>query len=142
MAKDNFPMIAAGPDNVEELMPVHLYDSRYFQQYKYFIAAEWSPNEGLEESAGGRTKPVRLPFLVWTFTALTQKEFQFFKETLDIEGLPDALVTVRAYDTYNDAWGNYNAVLKMDEDIRGKWNGYEWREITYTFRRLKLIPDD
>lgn len=140
VAKANFHMLAPGADNANYLKPLHLYDKRYFQIWKYVINYAWHVSESLEESGKSRTKPIGLPYTVLTFQALTQEEFQFFKYTFfEDTTLFDTPITIRTYDNYNNEWCNYNGTLKIPPDIDARWVSEEWRPIDFSIKKLKKI---
>jgi hypothetical protein len=138
--KDYFPMLAAGENNALQLKPLHHWQPPAFELYENYIDAVWYTSETQEESGKKRTVPVGLPYVIWRFPALTQKEFQLLKTTLGMTSQRDALCTLRAFDPYSAIWGNYNAVFKMPDDIGQKYNGYEWRELEFRFLDLRIIP--
>jgi hypothetical protein len=134
----DFPMLAAGFDNQDLLQPLHFISPPLFEIYDEYIETTFAPNEGRNPSGAGILKPIGLPKSVWKFPAITQAEMQLVRITFSLTG-DSARVTMRVYNPIVDAYQTFNAIMDQTETPEDKWNGYEWRDIEFTFRNMRLI---
>lgn len=141
------PYISSGFDNAANMKPFYLLaidpscGEYWFSDYKKdnSIIIRFEQNEGTQRTGDRRQVPINLPTTEFEFGAATNGEFNYLADTFATNRL-DGEVSIRTYDFENDAWGNYNAIMSINQQDRSTaWNGFEWRPFIISFIDLRSI---
>lgn len=125
--------IAAGHDNIEDLLPFHSIDPCLFQDYKRWINTEWNSEESIELNGDARYVAIGKAWEAILFPVLTIDERAYIRSLTN--GL-DGLVT---YETFNQdelEWITCNGTLSIVDET---FTGADYRNVRVEIRDLTEI---
>lgn len=133
-----FPMIAKGHDNADEMVKWKDLNQCLFRSYNNFIPMDWNTQEARELGGDLRYRRIGKSWFRYTFPLLYEEDYNYIFATL-LEGEENGPVTVNAYDRDNMVWRTYNALMALPENRNFDKERGVYIDFELDFRELEEV---